>query len=118
MPEEAAAATFADLFAAETVGTAATATATAAATGAGAAAGGFLEKMGTSLATGAAGAVASSILSEKPKMPTLAAPTPMPDPLAQEQAKQRAVIEQMARRGRAASILTDTSGTAAGKLGG
>jgi hypothetical protein len=41
----------------------------------------------------------------------------MPDPLAQEQARKQSLIEQMARRGRASTIMTD-SGSAGGKLGG
>jgi hypothetical protein len=40
----------------------------------------------------------------------------MPDPLAQEEARRRSIAEQMARRGRASTVLTDTSGS--GKLGG
>ena len=41
----------------------------------------------------------------------------MPDPLAQEQARRQSLIEQTARRGRAATIMTDP-GNSSGKLGG
>lgn len=117
MPEEAAAATFADLFAAEAVtGTAATATAAGTAAGIGAATSGLLEKAGTSLVTGLGSAVATSLLAPKPRVPTLAPVTPMPDPLAQQEAKQRSMIEQMARRGRASTVLTNPADSA-GKLG-
>jgi hypothetical protein len=39
----------------------------------------------------------------------------MPDPLQQEQAKKRSLIEQLSRRGRASTVLTNQGGT---KLGG
>lgn len=51
-----------------------------------------------------------------PGAPDIKGPTPMPDPLEQQRAKERSIIEQMARRGRSASILTDAAGT--GTLGG
>jgi len=41
----------------------------------------------------------------------------MPDPLAQESARKQALTEQLARRGRASTILTDAGG-GSGKLGG
>lgn len=50
----------------------------------------------------------------QPKPPKAPAPLSMPDPLAQEEARRRALIEQMARRGRASTILSQPSG----KLGG
>jgi len=52
----------------------------------------------------AAGAVTTSLLAPKP--PSAPAPLPMPDPLAQQNAQRQAVIEQLARRGRASTILT------------
>lgn len=58
--------------------------------------------------------VAGSLLAPKPPEPPK--PIPMPDPLAQQEALKKSLLEQTARRGRLASILTDQSGT--GKLGG
>lgn len=57
-------------------------------------------------------AVATSMLAPKP--PTAGKAIPMPDPLAQEQAKRQAVIEQMARRGRASTILTSPGNSLGG----
>lgn len=65
----------------------------------------------TALGTG----VVTGLLAPKP--PKAPGVLPMPDPLAQEQARQKSFIDQMARRGRAATILTDTSATG-DKLGG
>ena len=50
-----------------------------------------------------------------PKPPTVPGPIAQPDALAQEQARQRAIAESMARRGRASTILT---APASGTLGG
>ncbi len=52
-------------------------------------------------------------------VPTVAAPViedpiAMPDPLQQQAAKQRSLIEQLSRRGRSGTILTTAGG---GKLG-
>jgi hypothetical protein len=70
-------------------------------------------------AAGVAGAaVAADVAGDllAPNVPKLAPPAAMPDPLETQKAKERSIIEQMARRGRAASILTsEGSGT---KLGG
>ena len=74
--------------------------------------GGLLSTFGKGLAQGAAGGVVSSLLTPNP--PKAGQPLAMPDPLAQEQARRQSLIEQTARRGRAASIMTDASG---GKLG-
>lgn len=63
----------------------------------------------------AAPAVVSSLLAPKP--PKTKAPTAMPDPLAEQQATQQKLIAQMARRGRASTILTNP-GSAGGSLGG
>lgn len=73
---------------------------------------------GKAITTGAGTAVASSLLNPRPNIsaPTVAPVVGMPDPLAQQQAKQQSLIEQMARRGRASTILTD-SGDGSGKLG-
>lgn len=53
-----------------------------------------------------------------PKMPTLqAAPVvETPDPLAQDEARKKSLLEQMQRSGRASTILTDD--VSSGKLGG
>ena len=59
------------------------------------------------------GSVASSLMAPKP--PEAPKPIPMPDPMAQQEAIKKSILEQTARRGRIASILTDQSG---GKLGG
>lgn len=47
-------------------------------------------------------------------MPTVAPPTPMPDPKAQKDAKRRSLAEMMRRQGRASTILTDNSTDALG----
>lgn len=72
-------------------------------------------KYGESAAKALAPTVLSSVLSPKP--PKTKAPTAMPDPLAQQQAQRQKIIDQMARRGRASTILTNP-GNAGGSLGG
>lgn len=73
----------------------------------------------TIVATAAAGAAGSALvnnlLTPKVKAPTAPEPVAMPDPLGQEAAKRASIAEQFARRGRAASILTQE---APQKLGG
>lgn len=59
--------------------------------------------------------VVSSLLAPKP--PKTKAPTAMPDPLAEQQATQQKVLAQLARRGRASTILT-SPGNSGGALGG
>ena len=59
--------------------------------------------------------VVSSLLAPKP--PKAQAPTAMPDPLAQQQATQQKLLQQLARRGRASTILT-SPGDGGGSLGG
>lgn len=59
--------------------------------------------------------VVSSLLAPKP--PKAAAPIAMPDPLAQQQAQQQKILQQLARRGRASTILTSPGGSG-GSLGG
>ena len=59
--------------------------------------------------------VVNSLLAPKP--PKAAAPIAMPDPLAQQQAQQQKILQQLARRGRASTILT-SPGDASGSLGG
>lgn len=86
---------------------ASSATVAAGATGAGA---GLLQSVGEA----AAGAAATSLLTPKPDAPELPGVTPMPDPLAQQEARRKAIAEQMTRSGRASTILTNGSG----KLGG
>jgi hypothetical protein len=51
----------------------------------------------------------------KPDAPAAQAQTRMPDPLEQEQARKRNLLEQMSRRGRASTIMTGPTG---GTLGG
>ena len=70
-------------------------------------------------AKGAAKAVAPVVINSllQPKPPKAAAPIAMPDPLAQQQAQQQKIIQQLARRGRASTILT-SPGNSGGSLGG
>jgi hypothetical protein len=81
----------------------------------------FLSKLGDTAVNAGASAAVSSLLSPKrnasnapsaEKLPPLIG---MPDPLAQEEARKRALIEQMSRRGRASTIMTQPSD---GRLGG
>lgn len=68
----------------------------------------------------AAGTVLNSMLSPSPQtpaVPTIAPPTGMPDPQAQIQAQQKSIAAQIARRGRASTILTQDQGGAGNKLG-
>jgi len=83
---------------------------------AGAAAGGLGTIGNKALEFGIQGA-ASTLLSPtmEQQAPTVKPVTEMPDPLAQQEAKKRALTEQMARRGRASTIMTAPSGS--GKLG-
>ncbi len=74
-----------------------------------------VDMFGKAATNAAAAGVVSSVLA--PKRPDLAPVTPMPDPLAQEQARQKAIAEQLSRGGRMSTILTDP-GIGAGKLGG
>lgn len=89
--------------------------ATAGAVGGSAAGGTVLGTLGTGVATAAAGQLVGAALAPTPKAPKTLAPLAMPDPLAQQQAVQQSIITQMARRGRASTVLTDGGG---GKLGG
>lgn len=68
----------------------------------------MVKDIGRSIAVGAGTNLATSLLAPKPKEPEATKPTEMPDPVAQEQAARKKRIEQLARRGRAASILTDS----------
>lgn len=74
--------------------------------------------LGTQLLKSGAQSAASSLLSKamtpKPKQPQVKPPPEMPDPLAQEQARRRKLMEQVANRGRASTILTNSSGTLGG----
>ena len=88
------------------------AAATAGAAGLGAGLGGTILN---SAAAGATSAALGGLLA--PKQPSLPGVTPMPDPLAQEEARKKSILDQLARRGRDATILTDTSNSG-GKLGG
>jgi hypothetical protein len=75
---------------------------------------GLLGKAGETAAGAAASAGVTKLLAPKP--PTIPGATPMPDLQAQDEARKRSIAEQMARRGRASTILTDapTSGTLGG----
>lgn len=88
---------------------------TAAAAGSGSSATSSWMSYGKTAATAIAPSVVSSLLAPKP--PKTKAPTAMPDPLAQQQAQQQKLIQQLARRGRASTILT-SPGSAGGSLGG
>jgi hypothetical protein len=100
------AAAAAELFA--TGGTAVTASGSAAA-----AAG--TSSLAATAATAGAVVAGGKLLSDlKPDAPELKPVTPMPDPLEQQKAKERSIIEQMSRRGRSASILTDTGSATLG----
>jgi hypothetical protein len=68
------------------------------------------------LLTTIAGGVVAGLLAPKSKAPELPPVTPMPDPLAQEAARKKAIAEQMSRSGRQSTILTDASPDQ--KLGG
>jgi hypothetical protein len=98
-------------------GTAATAAgagaAGTAAVGAGAAGTAAAGGLGTAIATGAGAAGASAVLGKlmEPDAPEVKGPVAMPDPLEQQKARERSIIEQMARRGRGASILTSPGGS-------
>ena len=80
--------------------------------GAGAAGAGLLTKAGEAAAGSAVTAGAQALLTPTPPKP--GQPATMPDPEAQAEARRKATIEQLARRGRAASILTENP---SGKLG-
>jgi hypothetical protein len=61
------------------------------------------------------GKVTDKLFGSKSDAPEVKPLTPMPDPLAQETARKQALIDQMSRRGRQATIMTDDN---SGKLGG
>lgn len=56
----------------------------------------------------------SKLFNPTPERPSVPPVTPMPDPMALEEAKKKSIIDQLARRGRASTILSQPSG---GKLG-
>lgn len=56
----------------------------------------------------------AGVTSAVPAVPAVAPPTPMPDPKGQKDAKKRSLAEMMRRKGRASTILTDTSSDALG----
>jgi len=92
----------------------------------------LLNKLGDSAVTTLLGAVVSGALSpgrpaidvvtdEEPAKKAeeeLKKPVPMPDPLAQEQARRRSIAAQLGRRGRASTILTSRGGVGSRTLGG
>lgn len=96
------------------VGTTGAGGATAAAGGAASTTPGWVSGLSTA-AKYVAPAVVSSLL--QPKPPKTKAPQAMPDPLAQQQAQQQKLLQQLARRGRSSTILTNP-GSASGALGG
>lgn len=57
----------------------------------------------------------SALVPEAVAAPDVPDPVDMPDPLEQQKAKQRSLIEQLSRRGRSSTILTNQGGS---KLGG
>lgn len=66
-------------------------------------------------------ALASHVVTEmsapvKPAMPKIEQKpvVEMPDPLAQDDARRKSLVEQMQRSGRASTILTDNTGTLGG----
>lgn len=81
-------------------------------------AGGILSSLGGSVASAATSTLLGGLLApdapEPPQMKQTSI-TAMPDPMAQEKARKRSTIEQLSRRGRASTILTQPSG---GRLGG
>ncbi len=93
----------------------------AGATGAGVAGGaaaagassGLWSTIGNAALQAGVGYAASSLLA--PGRPKIVGATPMADPAGQEEARRRSVTEQLARRGRASTIMTQPPG---GKLGG
>lgn len=99
---------------------------TAAAAGAGAIAGGsILGTIGTGVATSVGSQLIGSALAPNPKSmapslippgSTSASPLTMPDPLAQEAARKKSIVQSMTRRGRASTVLTNSGGS--GTLGG
>lgn len=64
----------------------------------------------TATQVGTTAAISTILTPKKPDQPTPAIKpiTPMPDPLAQEAARRRALVEQIMRRGRTSTIMTDT----------
>lgn len=66
-------------------------------------------------AGGAVGAAAGALTAKGPKLPALPTVLPMPDQSQIAQAQQQSVADQLARRGRASTILTPTNQN---KLGG
>lgn len=76
------------------------------------ASGGFWGSVGNAAASAAAGQLVGKAMEPKPKEPFR---TPMPDPLAQQEARRKAIVEQVSRRGRASTILSDLGNN---KLGG
>lgn len=68
---------------------------------------------GSMIVTALAGGAGTAALMPKP--PKLPDPVRMPDPLGQQEALQKALLEQTARRGRLSTILTEPP---KGTLGG
>lgn len=93
-------------------------TATSALTaGTAATAGGMSAAATAALQAGAGAAATAGVTSLlQPKIPGLPKPLPMPDPEAQNAARQKNIAEMMARSGRVSTIMTAPGGS--GKLGG
>jgi hypothetical protein len=76
-------------------------------------------KVGQTVLGSVAGSAATGLLTPKPEIPPppVQPKLPMPDPLAQQAARNRSIVEQFTRRGRASTILTNSAGSGGGKLG-
>jgi hypothetical protein len=67
------------------------------------------EAVQTGVASAVAGGVVSSVM--RPKIPGVKAPAAMPDQNAIDAARRRSALDQMARHGRASTILSDPGDT-------
>lgn len=73
------------------------------------------ETVVSAVAAGAAGAATSAALAPSPSAaPAVKPPVPMPDQRAIATARRRSLAEQMTRRGRASTILSDNGGDTLG----
>jgi hypothetical protein len=69
----------------------------------------LLVSAGKQAGTAALTAGVGKLLTPSPKPPSVKPELAMPDPLEQQKARQRTIAETLAGRGRAGTILTDTS---------
>jgi hypothetical protein len=92
----------------------------------GAAGSSIIQTLGKGALNAGVSTAVGSLLAPKPATPptvlpggkTTTAPVPMPDPVAQQNATRKSLVEQVARRGRASTVLTSPGGGSGGKLGG